>query len=313
METERIVPFLYHQTHYFFPHSGSRMTQERFFRIVDEPDLLRTITYEELKTLALAYPYAHNLRYLLAIKARQIEHQDVVKNVATAATYSLDRSRLFRLVAPQMIAPQEIWAEEAVLELKPIETLKRQLEEVLTGASRADKNGEPHQEAAQAPTPAPVPPADIQEINTPAFDFSETAEIAELPPIPYQTFALWIAQFQPPGLEQLEWQVGEPAPEKRTAAIETPETSVQQDDFEDVEPDNEEREESPASAKATGIAQALAEKSVAENKDVISETLAKLYAKQGYRDKAIAMYERLGLAFPEKSTYFAAEIDKLKK
>jgi hypothetical protein len=30
------------------------MTQERFFRIVDDPDLLRTISYEELKTLALA-------------------------------------------------------------------------------------------------------------------------------------------------------------------------------------------------------------------------------------------------------------------
>jgi hypothetical protein len=65
--------------------------------------------------------------------------------------------------------------------------------------------------------------------------------------------------------------------------------------------------------KVAGIAQLLAEKSVLENKDVISETLAKLYVKQGYRDRAIAMYERLCLAFPEKSTYFAAEIDKLKK
>ena len=60
-------------------------------------------------------------------------------------------------------------------------------------------------------------------------------------------------------------------------------------------------------------AQELAERSVAENKDVISETLARLLAKQGYRDKAINMYERLCLAFPEKSPYFAAEIEKLKK
>ena len=60
-------------------------------------------------------------------------------------------------------------------------------------------------------------------------------------------------------------------------------------------------------------AQQLAEKSVSENKEILSETLARLYAQQGYRDKAIAMYMRLGLAFPEKSAYFAAEIEKLKK
>jgi hypothetical protein len=63
----------------------------------------------------------------------------------------------------------------------------------------------------------------------------------------------------------------------------------------------------------TGVAQVLAEKSVAENQSVISETLARLLVQQGYKEKAINMYQRLSLAFPEKSAYFAAEIDKLKK
>ena len=66
-------------------------------------------------------------------------------------------------------------------------------------------------------------------------------------------------------------------------------------------------------APARSVAQSLAERSVAENKDVISETLARLLAKQGYRDKAIVMYERLALSFPEKSSFFAAKIKELKK
>ena len=104
------------------------MTQERFSRLIEDPELLRTISYEELKTLALAYPYTHNLWYFLAIRSRQTNHPDTEKNITTAAVYSLDRSQLFRLVAPQMITPQAVWAEEEVLELKPVETLKKKLE-----------------------------------------------------------------------------------------------------------------------------------------------------------------------------------------
>ena len=57
----------------------------------------------------------------------------------------------------------------------------------------------------------------------------------------------------------------------------------------------------------------LATKSVEENHSVASETLAILLARQGHTDKAIEMYERLRLLFPEKSAYFAARIENLKK
>ncbi len=56
----------------------------------------------------------------------------------------------------------------------------------------------------------------------------------------------------------------------------------------------------------------LAAKSIEENNDLMSETLADLLAWQGNNKKAIEMYAKLCLQFPEKSDYFAAKIEKLR-
>lgn len=267
------------------------MTQERFHRLLDNPELLASISYEELKTLTLAYPYAHNLRYLLAFKARQDGLPDAERTLAAAAAYSLDRKQLFLLAAPTELVPRRaslVFEEAAVLELKPIEAVQRELE-ALAPPSKAEK-AKKSKVQEMPPGPAAFQPADEKiapvivrdDIGREEEEMPEKEEQIKISL--NQPFAVWISRFNPPVLSA---ETQKPVED----GVKTEETS-----------------HSPALS-----AQKLAEKSVSENKDVISETLARLLAKQGYREKAIAMYERLCLAVPEKSAYFAAEIEKLKK
>jgi tetratricopeptide (TPR) repeat protein len=56
----------------------------------------------------------------------------------------------------------------------------------------------------------------------------------------------------------------------------------------------------------------MAKQSVEQDDELVTETLANVYYKQGHYKKAIRAYEKLCLIYPHKMTYFASLIQKIK-
>ena len=57
----------------------------------------------------------------------------------------------------------------------------------------------------------------------------------------------------------------------------------------------------------------IVKKSVDKEFKYVTETMADIFLKQGHKEKAIEIYNKLILANPEKSTYFANRIEEIKR
>lgn len=107
------------------------MNAGSFLKYIKTPSLLHQLSYEELKTIVLQYPYSANLHLLLLLKSKLESHKDYDKNLAMAAAYSIDRAYLFRLLQNpelQSLQASQVLKEDDVLELKDLSRLEEDLE-----------------------------------------------------------------------------------------------------------------------------------------------------------------------------------------
>ena len=74
------------------------MNKETFPKLLRHPANLSRLNFEELRSLSEDYPYAQNLRYLLAKKARMEDRPEFDRLLGLAAMYSIDREYLSQLI-----------------------------------------------------------------------------------------------------------------------------------------------------------------------------------------------------------------------
>ena len=69
----------------------------------------------------------------------------------------------------------------------------------------------------------------------------------------------------------------------------------------------------PRKEKSDAPVEDISKPFIEEKGEFVTETLARIYIRQGYYSRAVNIYEKLSLKFPEKSSYFASQIEKVKE
>ncbi len=106
------------------------MTNEQLTAYLQDETYLYSVSYEELKTLVMQYPYSSNLRILLLKKSFLDQNKDYDRNLQMSATYGTNRKHLYKTIKKLKsfkLAPQNVILGEDYLELTELSNIERLL------------------------------------------------------------------------------------------------------------------------------------------------------------------------------------------
>lgn len=306
------------------------MNIEQLISINQTPSKLEDVSLQELEGIVKEYPYFALGRVLLTKKMQQTQHLQLKKEIKKTAVAIPNRKLLYQFLYQKDIQKTIIDSEESLEE--KIETPNVSIEE--------PKTTENPEEVSSFVKPVEIQPKPKKTFEKPIdlkslgqkkseeIDFLErqiightiehvlSQEIKEKNEViksespkedqptnigGSQKFSDWLNildhdRFKDSRLDQTKKE--EEFSEKSII------DSFLQKDINIITPTNEDSEFSPSN---------LARLSVVDDEEFVTETLANIYAKQGNLEKALKAYKKLLLKYPEKKTYFAAQIEKIEK
>ena len=322
------------------------MTSKEFQSVLIYPGLLNSESLPALEELVNHYPWYATAQLVLAKNLLQMKHVRYPGKLKLASVATIDRSLLKQyLLENQNLPPKELSSEILVSiptavvpepsvsigkiasNISPIEELpeplrisSREVEETEVNASAILEN--------QSPTPV------VEAIENSASSFeSSSAKTSDEEPFPFEPYTQ--LDFT---TELLKLPVLDSSPEPiKSNATPEPKSSGKRSfsdwlksskEIHSSQPNSDDEwqrngiierflEDQPRISKPKQTEffkpQEAAKKSLSLPEGLVTETLAKIYENQGHFERAIHAYEKLSVKHPEKITYFAARISKLKE
>ena len=269
---------------------------------------------QDLNSLIQEYPYVTLYRALLAKQLKEEKHDDFQEALKKAALYSTNRKRLYHYINVDVkpIEQKKSVVEEVVKEQPKIVEKKVKVEKIIIEEKAIEAiieetaNIEEIKEEETLSTTEKVEETIIEVVKEKEVVLPK---IASQEAIGEHSFVEWLEFLEDEVVfDHNENELQEEIERHEAAVIYEAELneeinkSIEADEV--VTPDLSDEEHHKVNQLAQG--------SITLTTGLVTETLAKIMLMQGKINDAIAMYKALSLKYPEKSNYFAAQIEKIK-
>ena len=254
------------------------MDRERFNTLLLDPSLVTDTDIKALNEYRKKYPYFQSLYVVIAKALKDREHPKTDAFIKKAAIYSANRSYLKTIIEGDYTFPEKTEDIEKISSSNTKDTLNK--EDPLTETvSEPRKESKPDEQGEKSTE-------DLEEIR--ATKRRIEAMLAGTP------------------LEE--------APKEESIRKAPSKSQIRQVEIIEkfIKNDPQLERQKVSDRESFKKQEDLAGKVIKSVDHFETETLAKLMVMQGKYKKALKIYKNLGLKFPEKSAYFAAQIEDIK-
>ena len=321
---------------------GKDITKVEWTTWLHSPNLLKTEHIPALEKLIAEYPWFAQAHALLALAKKNSGASDFQTQLQQAALRAPDRRFIYQLLEktipeaiPEIEVEDEIPKEVAptapipyhwvdvILEDDPLPviTIDDDWVDIRLDQPREENESESGKEE-HAPLPESVELSELgelgQDIMNKAISSSIELEVSEKETTEVAVVAPSVQQYDDDFLNFIAHSIGELAdPINQNEGWSEP--KIPQEDNTPAPVHNLiekfiQNEPQINRGKAVEYAAGnMAKESLEEDVNLVTETMAKLYVKQGKLDKARKAYKKLIELYPEKSVYFAGQLKNLNK